>query len=63
MNGTSTQITFSGGSILNGGTCTVTFTVLTANNAATGNRNNDLPVGTVTGARLPAAAHRYPTGC
>ena len=49
INGTSTQITFSGGSILNGGTCTVTFTVLTANNAATGNRNNDLPVGTVTG--------------
>jgi uncharacterized repeat protein (TIGR01451 family) len=49
IDGSSNVITFSGGSLAAGASCTITFPVQTFNNTATGNRTNTIAVNAVTG--------------
>ena len=54
INPAGTVISFSGGSIAAGGTCTITFTVQTLNTTSPGNHVNTIDVGAVT-ASIPGA--------
>jgi uncharacterized repeat protein (TIGR01451 family) len=49
IDGGSNVITFTGGSLAAGASCTITFPVQTFNNTATGNRTNTIAVNAVTG--------------
>ena len=49
IDGTSSVLTFTGGSLAAGASCTITFPVQTFNNTATGNRVNTIAVNGVTG--------------
>ncbi|MBK6395487.1 MAG: IPTL-CTERM sorting domain-containing protein [Betaproteobacteria bacterium] len=49
IDGSSNVITFTGGSLAAGASCTITFPVQTFNNTATGNRTNTIAVNAVTG--------------